>query len=139
MARGKKTGGRNFEPGNTFGKGTPPIPLEIRESKEFTRAKLIESMTKYTVMPLMDLTVLAKDQSLPAVDHIIIRIIINAIQKGDHTRLDFILDRLHGKVKQVVENIGNGPSRDVGRLDDMHKELVMLMLGQPQGLISGDT
>lgn len=144
MAKGTKTGGRNFLPGNTFGKGQQPLPPEVHLAKQFTRAQLVEAITKYVVMSLTELKVKAKDESLPAIEHMILRIIMNSILKGDQTRLDFLLDRIQGKVKQVVENIGD-PRPAAAQLDDLHRRLVALItidqepIKEAQGLLNGPT
>ena len=135
MSRKPKKG--DFQVGNPGGPGKPPLPPELKEAQAYTRVQLISAITKYIVMPLSDLMVLAKDNSLSAIDHMIMRIIINGIQKGDHQRMEVLLDRIQGKVKQVIENVGDKPVRDVARLDDLHKELVMLIVGQSQGLLGG--
>jgi hypothetical protein len=142
----------DFKEGNPGGPGRPALPDEIKEANQYTRSQLIGAITKYVVMPLEDLRKLAVDQSLPAIDHMIMRIIMNSISKGDQTRLDFLLDRIQGKVKQVVENIGDRPRVDSERLNELHERLVMLIMAdkmikdtpvveekEATGLIPGNT
>lgn len=136
----KKTGGRDFQVGNAGGPGRPPVPQEINEALSYTRAQLVEAITRYMTMSLLELKACAKDESLSAASHLIIRILITGIMKGDQARMDFLLSRVMGSVKQVVEHVGE--ARPQSRVvDDMHKELVMLLIGtKATGLLnSGDS
>lgn len=93
-----------------------------------SREALTEIIFKYMEVPVKDLIDLKKDLTLPALDHFVMKIISEGINRGDPTRLDSLLDRCLGKVKQVVENIGDRPVNDRFALQQMHKDLVLLIL-----------
>ena len=42
----------------------------------------------------------------PALDLVVIKVLIEAIRKGDEKRLGFLLDRTIGKVKEEIEVTG---------------------------------
>lgn len=127
--------GRPFEKGHPGGPGRPALPDDVKQGLQLTRAVLIERINKYLTLPLDELSIVAKDQSLPAVDHVVIRIIINAIQKGDTVRMEFLLDRLIGKVVQRIETIDHTP-RDVVDINEKHKQLAELLGMRPKEIES---
>lgn len=103
--------GKPFQKGNTFGKGKPPLPAEIRDIKQVCKAQFELRLVEMLAMSQADLTRHLK-QEVPMVDMLIGSIILNGVKKGDHYRLGFLLDRLLGKVKEVVE-IQNPPAPQV--------------------------
>ena len=107
MENGFKTGGRNFEPGNTFGKGAPKIPEDIKEMRKLNTIELERILNKYIDMTSAELLAAQKNKETKALDRMIISTIIKATNNGDHKRIDFLLNRLVGKVKEKVEVTGN--------------------------------
>ena len=88
--------------GNPKGRQKKPVEVAFAQklSKEFVQLRL----THFLRMPLKDLKQILKDEDRESVDHFICRIIVMGIVKGDHLRLNFMFDRLIGKVKDVVEH-----------------------------------
>lgn len=101
MATGKKTGGRDFKKGNPGRpKGSVVVPKEIRE---MNRREVEQLISKYFKMSREKLAKVAANKKTPTIDLMIIKIITTAINKGDQTRLNFLLDRTIGKVKDSVD------------------------------------
>lgn len=98
MAKGKKTGGRDFEPGESGNpSGRPNLPEEIKQGRKLNNLELEYILTKYLRCSSAFLMEASRDVTLPALDQIAIRIILKAIESGDHFRMNFILERLVGK------------------------------------------
>lgn len=102
LAKGKKSGGRDFEKGNKYGKGQPPLPPEIREIKKFTRSQIIEKMADLLGKSRAEIEALVKEPKTPLLDLMLASAARKAITEGDPRHLSFFLDRLIGKVTQPI-------------------------------------
>lgn len=103
MAKGKKTGGRDWKPGERGGTGRKPMPPEVKASAKLTRTEVQAVMANYIHMDMETLQKKIKDKSLPMIDHMVMMICYKAWKDGCHQRLNFMFDRLIGKVKEVKE------------------------------------
>lgn len=100
----QKTGGKDWEPGQSGNpRGRPRVPKELKGIKALSPNLLGKLITKYGGMDRDKLRLKAADPRTPALDLMIISIITKAIKDGDYTRLNFLLDRTIGKVKEVKE------------------------------------
>jgi len=79
--------------------GPKELTLARKLSKEFVEVKLTEMLQKN----MDEIDGILADKSRQTIDHWICMIISKGIKEGDYRRLDFILDRLIGKVKDVKE------------------------------------
>ncbi len=102
MAKGKKTGGKNFEAGHEVRR--PASPPEVRQLGLLTKAEALKCLSKFLKYNIEELEVLLKDKKMSAMDHWAGRIVLNGIKNGDSVRLNFMLDRLIGKVTDKVEH-----------------------------------
>ncbi len=100
MAKGKKTGGRDFQPGNSGGPGQPKIPEEIREARKLNRLEFERILNKYIYVQLGDLHKIIKDPTTPVIDGVVCKILVKGFNDGDPRRLEFVIDRLIGKIKE---------------------------------------
>jgi hypothetical protein len=117
MAKGKKTGGRDFVKGTTPNpKGRPKIPEELKKIRKMNRDRLEIIVSKYLAMNFIDLNQVVKDPNTSALDHMIVQIIIKSITTGDHARFNAIMDRVVGKVKDQIEHSASP-----------HSELMMII------------
>lgn len=98
-------GNPNFVKGNPGSAGRTPLPIEVRIQRSLTKTMVEASLSKYMLLPYSQLKELAKDDSLATVDQIIIRIALHACKSGDFQRLNFLLDRIIGKVKDEPKDV----------------------------------
>ena len=101
MAKGKKTGGKDFKPGH--GIGRPRVPDEIKKAIGLTKAEAATKLVELMKLNLTELETLIRDRSKSALELWIARIIALGIKTGDHSRLNFMFDRIIGKVTDKVE------------------------------------
>jgi len=97
-------GGNRFAKGNSGGPGRPSGQGLTRN---LNRVDIENSINKYFKLSFQELLALSKDFSLPSGDHILIRIMINAMKNGDPSRMEFILNRMVGKVADKMEVTSN--------------------------------
>lgn len=105
MAQGFKTGGRNFEKGRSGNpNGRPGMPKEVREAMKMNKAEFAQLMLKYLQSSHSELKLALESKETKSLDKIVISIILNAIKKGDEKRLDFLMNRIVGKVTDKFEH-----------------------------------
>jgi hypothetical protein len=105
VAKGKKTGGRDFQPGQSGNpKGPAPLPEDIKAARKLTPLEFERAVNKFLFWSREAIEAAAKDTSLPALDAWVIRIILKATVKGDERPMSFLLERLIGKVKERIEH-----------------------------------
>ena len=104
MARGKKTGGKNWQPGQSGNpKGYKGFPKDLKEARKLNQAELERLVNKYLYFSQEEMDAHVSQPDTPMIEHMVASIISLASTKGDQLRLDFILNRLIGKVKDQVE------------------------------------
>ncbi len=102
---------RNRGPGRPIQKGQvlnptgrPPIPEELKEMRKLTRASFQLYMNKYIHMSVDELEMLAADKKLPAIEKMVMAVVLRAIKDADTTRLNFLAENLLGKLKEPDQN-----------------------------------
>ena len=109
MAKGIKTGGRNFKPGVSGNPlGAVPVPAELKAARKLTRIELERILNQYLAMTRAEIMDAAKRQDTPVLELMIAQIIAKGVNDGDFKRISFILDRLGFVVTQKVEVAGSG-------------------------------
>lgn len=98
MAKGKKTGGNDFKPGWKGGPGRPPIPLDLKQSRAAHREEFDRALSRMVKLSGPEIVEMVKSPTAPILETIAARVLSKAFNEGDHKRLEFILDRLIGKV-----------------------------------------
>jgi len=107
MARGKKTGGNDIKKGESRNPhGRPKTPAYLKVANKLTKIRFQEILHKYFDHSLEDLKMAYIGKNTPALDLVVIKVLIEAIRKGDEKRLGFLLDRTIGKVKEEIEVTG---------------------------------
>lgn len=107
MAKGKKTGGRNFKKGASGNpKGPAPLPEDIKETRKLTQIEFERIANKYLFARKDEIAKASVDPNTPVIELLIGSIIHKAVVEGDERRLDFLLARLVGKVVQPVAHSG---------------------------------
>jgi hypothetical protein len=98
MAKGKKTGGRNFPEGVSGNPaGRPPLPPEVRNFKKLTREMVEEIGSIVLEADERALYAIATSSTTPALQKWIASAALNGIQVGDIDQLDKLLNRIIGK------------------------------------------
>ena len=95
---GEKPGEKLFKKGNKGGPGRPKIPKDLQKAKKLSRTVVEVTLSKYLLLPADKLSETLKDTSLPILDQVVLRVCAQAIKEGDSARLNFLLDRIIGKV-----------------------------------------
>lgn len=104
MPRNLKVGGKDWKPGESGNlNGRPKIPDEIKEARKLNRITFERISNKYIWMTEAEIKAARKDPGTPMVDQAVISLLLKGISAGCHLRLNFILDRLIGKIKDEVE------------------------------------
>jgi hypothetical protein len=105
VAKGKKTGGRNFPPGQSGNpKGPIPLPEDIKAARKLTPIEFERAVNKFLFWDRDALKEAVKDPKTAALDAWVITIILRATAKGDERPMSFLLERLIGKVKERIEH-----------------------------------
>lgn len=95
--------GRKFVKGQSGNsKGRPPMPAELREVMKLSPQKLKAMIFKFLHMNRGDLKRTVENAETSLVECTIASIVTMAMAEGDYTRLDFLLNRSIGKVKEEV-------------------------------------
>lgn len=107
MAQGKKTGGKNFKPGESGNpNGRPPVPDDLREARTVNQHEFERVANLYLFMKRPELMKAAEQADLPMLDTMVVALMVAIVNTGDYKRLNFLLERTIGKVKTVVEISG---------------------------------
>jgi len=97
MAKGKK----GFSKGENGYQAT--VPEDLRQARKLTKVEIELVLNKYLYLPFGEIQAALRDPTKPTIEILIISVLLTAIKRGDHDRLNFVLDRLLGKVKQDVD------------------------------------
>lgn len=104
MAKGKKTGGKDFPKGVSGNpKGSPGLPKDLRDARRLGQLELERAINRLIYLSRAELRAVIENPDTPMFDITIASIIAQAAQKGDQQRLDFILTRVIGRVKDQIE------------------------------------
>ena len=102
MAKGRKTGGKDFVKGDTRA-GRPPQPLDVKEIRKLTTEEFVRALNRYWRMTKAEIQAQARNTALPAGDLAIIAVLHGAIGSGDQRRLEFLLNYMIGKLIQPLK------------------------------------
>lgn len=78
--------------------GRPKLPEHIREARLMNAIECQEIMNDLIQLPREEIEEIAENPKTSVFRAMLARIMVEAIKCGDQTRLNFILDRLIGKV-----------------------------------------
>ena len=93
-----------FKPGQSGNpSGRPKTPEDIAKAKRLNQHELDRIINKYLWMDREAMQARLKDPSTPMMEIMVGSIVAQAAQKGDQQRLEFILQRVVGKVKDQIE------------------------------------
>jgi hypothetical protein len=104
MAMGKKSGGKDWAKGRSGNPaGRKKLPEDVKQIKAMRKSDLDIIFTRHSVRSLNDLVEFLKNGENPALEMLVARVMIEGIKKGDHQKMDALLNRMIGKVKEQVD------------------------------------
>ncbi len=104
MAKGRKTGGKNWESGKSGNpSGSSGLPQDVRHARQLTAVNLERLLNQHIYSTSKELASTIAAPEAVALDKLVASIILTGIDKADQARLEFILCRLVGKVQDKLE------------------------------------
>lgn len=100
----KKPRGRPFQKGHKFSKGQHQITSDERQAREMNVLEFMRIANKYLYCSVEELLAVSKDTSIPVVEAIVVRVLLIAGQNGDERKLEFVLNRVLGKVADKIDH-----------------------------------
>lgn len=105
MPRKPPTNGVKFKPGQSGNPGgRPKLPDDIKEARKLNQVELERIVNKYLYMDREAVKAAISSPGTPMMELMVASIVAQAAQKGDHLRLDFVLNRMIGKVKDEKDH-----------------------------------
>lgn len=104
MAKGKAPP-HAFKPGQSGNpSGRPKLPEDIKKSRRMNQIEVARILNRFVNLSLDELKAEMNNPETRAMELMIGKVMIKAMTDGDHTRFNFILDRMIGKVTDKVEH-----------------------------------
>ena len=104
MAKGKKTGGKDFTPGVSGNpQGRPKESPNIRELLKEKRVEFIQETHKLFQMSGPDVDAISQDSSVPMLTALIARTMSIAFNKGCKDRFEFLVNNSMAALPKSVE------------------------------------
>lgn len=110
--------------------GRPKLDLEIKEARKLNKQETVRILTDFWFYTKEQLNAKLQDPEATLGELAIGKILANAIAKGDPVRLNFILERIVGKVKEDIEITGKdgGPIELSRKFKDLPDAELLKML-----------
>ncbi len=105
-----KTRGRPFKAGNPGGPGRPSSPAEIVEMKRMNRVEAEKILNEFIHLPLGIIEQIADDPTTPGLKAVLASAYVKAHAAGNYNMINFLLDRLIGKVRDAPETAAARPT-----------------------------
>lgn len=116
--------GRPFVKGKCKpGPGRPKLGEDLKEARRLNQAEFISILNQYITWTPSKLRKKAENSSTIALHVIVCRLVANAAKNGDLPRLNFILDRLIGKVKEHIEVTSTNTNIELKTVEDIKKQM----------------
>jgi hypothetical protein len=123
MAKRRKVAGHpNFEKGNPGGPGRPPILPELKAARVLTTAIVHQAFAEMATATPAEVKAKATDPNVSMLTATIGAILAKAYTQGDPTRLNFVLERTIGKVKEHIEVSNPYSNKSVEELEALIAE-----------------
>lgn len=109
-----------FPPGHK-GPGRPKLYNTEKGAKIFNQMDLLRHCNDLIQMGQTDLLKVAKDPNEPAIRVAVASVLLHGIKKGDQARLEMILNRMVGKVRDIVDLTSSDGSMTPNKSVDVSK------------------
>lgn len=96
-----------------MGRGQPKLTEEERLARKITKSKFAAIASEYLNRTEKELSSIYSDKETPALDKIVVKAIMMAQSKGNLGALNFLLDRVIGKVTDNVNHTSSDGSLKV--------------------------
>jgi hypothetical protein len=83
--------------------GRPALPEDIKVARKLGQIELERLVNRHLFSSIETLKGIAGDTATTGIEAMVANIVLQAVAKGDQQRLDFILNRIIGKVQDRVE------------------------------------
>ncbi len=104
MSKGKKTGGRDWKSGETGNpNGSPGLPKDLKDARKLNQVEFERAVNKCLYLTPTKLQEHLVVEDTPVIEHLIGSVILRGIKEGSHAHLEFVLNRLVGKVQDRIE------------------------------------
>ena len=104
MARKDPPKATRFKPGQSGNPGgKPKVPDDIRKARTLNQIELERTVNRYLYMDRAQVQEAIKNPETPMIELMVASIMAQAAQKGDERRLEFILQRMIGRVTDKIE------------------------------------
>lgn len=112
MAKGKKTGGRDFKPGESGNpKGRPPITETEKFIKKTISKEVYDYINQLFYMDTPQVMKLLEDKSTPHGMKIFVRFFVDAAKTGNLDHLEFLFKAIGKNINKVeIDNISSDGS-----------------------------
>jgi hypothetical protein len=103
MARGKKTGGRDFVPGDKRA-GRNPLDKDVKNMLKLDRNELITHLRRINSLPYKELKKMRDIEELPTNLLLLVRGFCKVVEKADWSDINLIFNRIYGNVPLDINN-----------------------------------
>jgi len=109
--------GRPFEKGNKASKGGVPSTPEEKAFARLTRTSFKKMVRKYLGLSCAGLKEAAMRSDITALDAMVISVMIKAITTGDEKKMNWFLEQLFGKLKEMTQITHTGKVQSEHKID----------------------
>lgn len=125
MANRKANSG-SFKKGNQASRGSttngrPALEPEIIQAKMLNRNILTALINKYIFLTPDQISAARHSLETQSIDHMIINIIVRAVQHGDIARLNWLVEQLCGKIPIKIETPQSFHSMLVQKIEEIRQ------------------
>lgn len=95
---------KRFKPGQSGNPGgRPKLPEDIKKARQLNQVEFERAVNRFLYMTREEMQATLKDPATPMIEIMIGSIMAQGAQKGDQLRLEFVLNRIIGKVQDRIE------------------------------------
>lgn len=120
-----------YKKGNPGGPGRPKKDPDLKMAMAFTRTSVEKLLVRFLCMNLDELKTIMDDRKRPAIEHFVARIVHFGLSSGDQQKLNFLLERIVGKVRDQIEHTVIRPTV-IERLDGSQVQLGVIDEGNSE-------